>query len=105
MLGQKQIKEITKIIVKNFQPEKIILFGSYAYGIPTRESDLDLLIIKDSDLPARMQNRKIRKLLSSLKIPVDVIVKTTREFELYKDIIGTIVYPANKFGKILYESK
>ena len=105
MLGQKQIKEITKIIVKNFQPEKIILFGSYAYGIPTRESDLDLLIIKDSDLPARIQNRKIRKLLSSLKIPVDVIVKTTREFELYKDIIGTIVYPANKFGKILYESK
>jgi len=105
VLGQKQIKEITKIIVKNFQPEKIILFGSYAYGIPTRESDLDLLIIKDSDLPARMQNRKIRKLLSGLKIPVDVIVKTTCEFEIYKDIIGTIVYPANKFGKILYESK
>lgn len=105
MLTKEQINEIIKKIVKNFNPQKIILFGSYSNGTPTEESDLDLLIIKDSDLPTRLQNRKVRKILGGLKVPVDVIVKTTEEFETYKDIIGTIVYPANKFGKVIYESR
>ena len=105
MITQKQINEITRRIIKHFKPQKIILFGSYSNGKPTEESDLDLLIIKDSYLPSYLQNRKIRKILSDLMVPVDVIVKTTKEFETYKDIIGTIIYPANKFGKVIYESR
>jgi len=91
-------------IVRDFKPQKIILFGSYANGTPTEESDLDLLVIKDSDSPSRLQNRKIRRILSDLRIPIDVIVKTPEEFQTYRDIIGTIIYPANKFGKVIYES-
>ena len=105
MITQEQINEITNRIVENFRPQKIILFGSYANGTPTEESDLDLLIIKDSDLPSRVQNRKVRKILSDLRVPVDVIVKTAQEFETYKDIIGTVVYPASKFGRVIYESR
>jgi uncharacterized protein len=106
MIMQEQIDEITKKIVENFHPKKIILFGSYAYGTPTEEeSDLDLLIVKDSDLPTRSQNRRVRKLLSGSKVPVDILVKTSLEFEVYKDIIGTVIYPAHKFGKILYEER
>ena len=104
MITQEQINEVSMRIVRDFKPQKIILFGSYANGTPTEESDLDLLVIKDSDSPSRLQNRKIRKILSGLKIPVDVIVKTPEEFRTYKDIIGTIIYPANKFGKVIYES-
>jgi len=105
MITQEQISEITKRIVGNFKPQKIILFGSYANGTPTDESDLDLLIIKDSDTPSRLQNRKVRKMLSDLRIPIDIIVKTPKEFQTYKDIIGTIIYPANKFGKVIYDSR
>ena len=105
MITQKQISEIVKRVVENLEPQRIILFGSYANGTPTEESDLDLLIIKDNGLPSRLQNRKVRKILSDLKVPVDVIVKTSKEFETYKDIIGTIIYPANKFGKVIYESR
>lgn len=104
MITQEQISEIIKRIVGNFKPQKIILFGSYANGTPTEESDLDLLIIKESDIPSRLQNRKVRNILSDLRIPVDVIVKTPEEFQTYKNIIGTIIYPANKFGKVIYES-
>ena len=104
MITEKQINLIKKRIIKFIEPQKIILFGSYANGTPTEDSDLDFLIIKDSTLPSYMQNRKLRKLLSDLRIPVDIIVKTSKEFELYKDIIGTIIYPANKFGKVIYES-
>ena len=105
MITEKQINLIKKRIIKFIEPQKIILFGSYANGNPTEDSDLDFLIIKDSTLPSYMQNRKLRKLLSDLRIPVDIIVKTSKEFELYKDVIGTIIYPANKFGKVIYESK
>ncbi len=104
MITQEQINEITDRIVRSFKPQKIILFGSYANGKPTEESDLDLLIIKDSNFPSRLQNRKVRKILSGLKIPVDAIVKTSEEFQTYRDIIGTVIYPANKFGKVIYES-
>jgi len=104
MITQEQINEITKRIVRNFKPQRIILFGSYANGTPTEQSDLDLLIIKDSEFPSRLQNRKVRKILSGLRVPVDVTVKTPEEFQTYKDIIGTIIYPANKFGKVIYES-
>ena len=105
MITEKQINLIKKRIIKFIKPQKIILFGSYANGNPKEDSDLDFLIIKDSTLPSYMQNRKLRKLLSDLRIPVDIIVKTSKEFELYKDVIGTIIYPANKFGKVIYESK
>jgi len=104
MLTQEQISKIVNEVVNNFKPKKVILFGSYASGIPTEESDLDLLIIKDSDLPLHLQSRKVRKILSDFKVPMDVIVKPSKEFEKYKDIIGTIMYPANKFGKVVYES-
>lgn len=104
MITQTQMNEITKRIMKSFKPQKIILFGSYANGTPTEESDLDLLIIKDSDWPSRLQNRRVRSILSDMMVPIDVIVKTSKEFETYKDIIGTIISPANKFGKVIYES-
>jgi predicted nucleotidyltransferase len=104
MITHEQINEVRMRIVKNFKPQKIILFGSYANGTPTEESDLDLLVIKDSDSPSRLQSRKIRRFLSDLRIPIDVIVKTPEEYITYKDIIGTIIYPANKFGKVIYES-
>ena len=105
MITQKQINEVVEMIASKFKPEKIILFGSYASGTPTEESDLDLLVIKDSDVPSRLQNREVRKVTSGLKIPIDVIVKTKNDFERYKDIVGTIIYPANKFGRVVYESR
>ena len=58
MIIQKQIEEIVKRIVDNYKPEKIILFGSYAYGIPTKDSDLDLLIVKNSSLPRHKRARE-----------------------------------------------
>jgi predicted nucleotidyltransferase len=49
MINQEQIRKVVKTIVEGYQPRKIILFGSYAYGHPTTDSDLDFLIIKDDD--------------------------------------------------------
>ena len=44
---EKSVKNITDTIVREFKPEKVVLFGSYAWGKPTKNSDIDLLIVKD----------------------------------------------------------
>ena len=60
-------------------PEKIILFGSYAYGRPTPDSDVDLLIVWDTDKSRRERVVTISLLLYPRLFPVDIIVKTPRE--------------------------
>jgi len=105
MITQNQIDQIVKTIVNEYKPSKIILFGSFAYGHPTENSDLDLLIIKDDDLPKIQRNRIVRSFLKDFLTPVDIIVKTTEEFENLKNVIGTVIYPANKYGKVLYGQK
>ena len=103
---QKQIEEIVKRIVDNYKPEKIILFGSYAYGIPTKDSDLDLLIVKDSNLPRHKRAREIRKYLWGIsEIPKDIIVYTQEEIDDWKGVEEAFVTKVVKKGKILYEDE
>ncbi|MDN3512878.1 MAG: nucleotidyltransferase domain-containing protein [Candidatus Brocadia sp.] len=102
MITQEQINQVVRAIVTGYNPKKIILFGSYAQGNPTKESDVDLLVIKDDDLPKIQRNRIVRSFLKDFTVPIDVIVKSSQEFEMFKDIIGTVVYAANKYGRVLY---
>ncbi len=100
---KKQIQQITERIVRRFEPAKIILFGSFAQGRQTADSDIDLLIV----MPVRGSKRKkaveIGVELHDINIAKDVIVVTPDEFEWRKDIIGTIEWPAAHEGKVLYE--
>lgn len=102
MLTQEQINQIVEVIVTGYKPQKVILFGSYAFGNPTKDSDVDLLVIKDDNLPKVRRNRIVRSCLKDFLFPIDIIVKSSQEFEMFKDIIGTVVYAANKYGKVLY---
>ncbi len=105
MIAQEQIESVVQVIVESYEPMKIILFGSYAYGHPTKDSDLDLLIIKDGEASGIQRNRRVRNILKDFSIPIDVIVKNSKEFDMLKDVIGTVIYPANKYGKVVYEQK
>jgi hypothetical protein len=51
MIEESKINQIVERIVNFYDPDKIILFGSYAYGIPDKDSDLDFLIVKDTPKP------------------------------------------------------
>jgi predicted nucleotidyltransferase len=66
-------------LIREINPEKIILFGSYAYGRPTPDSDVDLLIVWDTDKSRRERVVTISLLLYPRLFPVDIIVKTPRE--------------------------
>ena len=63
MTDTKQINEIVKLIVRYSKPDIIYLFGSYADGTATEKSDLDLLVIKDTDLPHHNRTYEIKKAL------------------------------------------
>lgn len=97
------LKEAVKKIVSEFNPEKIILFGSYAYGKPTPDSDIDLMVIMETKERPHKRAVALRKILKNLGVPKDIIVKTPDEFERFRDIVGTIVYPAAHKGRVLYE--
>jgi len=99
------LKEAVRRIINNFNPDKIILFGSYAYGHPTVDSDMDIMIVMDTDEKPHKRAVSVRKVLKGIGIPKDIIVKTPEEFERFKDIVGTIVYPAAHKGRIIYERR
>lgn len=98
----KKIDRIIKIIAGKIKPEKIILFGSYARGTNTPDSDVDLLVIMDQVRSKREQQLYIRQLVQDIRIPKDIVVTTKKEYNRYKNIVGTVAYPANREGKILY---
>jgi predicted nucleotidyltransferase len=66
-------------IVASLHPQKIILFGSYAYGHPTPDSDVDLLVIMETDKPPRERVVAVSLALYPRPFPVDILVKTPRE--------------------------
>ncbi|MBU4292623.1 MAG: nucleotidyltransferase domain-containing protein [Actinobacteria bacterium] len=99
------IKKITDKIKKAVDPEKIILFGSYATGKQKIESDLDILIIMNSNLPRYKRSVPIYKALAGVLIPKDIIVYTPEEVEDWKDVPQAFVTTAVSKGKVLYEKK
>ncbi|MBA7526561.1 hypothetical protein ES705_18723 [subsurface metagenome] len=102
MIQPDQIKKVVNLIVKHINPEKIILFGSYAYGKPNKGSDLDLLIIKEMNIPRYKRGREVRKYLRGLAIPMDLIVYTNHEIEKWQNVDEAFITQVIKKGKILY---
>ncbi|MDO9508728.1 MAG: nucleotidyltransferase domain-containing protein [Thermovirgaceae bacterium] len=98
------IREIVSRIVSVSKPEKVILFGSAATGGMTPDSDIDLLVVSKEPVDSRKQRNLLVRSLWGLGYPFDVIVISDRWFEESKNVIGGIAYPANKYGRVIYEA-
>lgn len=92
------IDEMANRIILQFHPEKIILFGSHARG--TAGPDSDVMNVEGSK---RQKATEIDLALFGLDLPVDVIVMRPEELDRNRNQIGTILYPALREGKVLYE--
>ena len=103
MIPQEKINEVVERIVKNVQSGKVVLFGSYAYGEPDEDSDLDILVIKESVLPRHERVREIKKYLRGIKIPVDLIVYTPKEIDEWRGVKNSFINEVMEKGKVLYE--
>lgn len=96
-------KKVVEIISQRLNPERIILFGSYVEGRATADSDLDFLVVMQTQLPPLERQRWVRKALSDVTFPMDIFALTPEEFAETQDVIGGIAYPAVHYGKVLYE--
>ena len=97
------IAEITRLIVEQFHPQKIILFGSYAYGSPRPESDVDLLVVLDTPLRTIEQAQKIRRYLDPL-FGLDLVVYTPENLAQRLAWGDAFLQEIVTRGKVLYES-
>lgn len=102
---QKDIRRMVDRIVRKFQPERVILFGSHARGEGGPDSDVDLLVVMPVDGSKREKAVEIGVALHGIRVPKDIIVTTPEDFEWRKEVPGTIERPAAREGKVLYARK
>jgi predicted nucleotidyltransferase len=98
------LDEVVRRVLTVARPDRIILFGSAATGQMTQDSDIDLLVVEPEPANPRDRSVRIRRALGDVPYPVDVIVMSSERFEETKNIIGGIAYPAQKYGRVLYEA-
>ena len=96
------IDRLVKRIVKKFDPEQVILFGSQAREDAEPDSDVDLLVVMDVKGSKLEKCVEIRIALHDILVPLDVIVTRPEDFAWRKDVVGTIEWPASREGKVLY---
>ncbi len=89
-------------IVRDFHPERVILFGSHARGEAGPDSDVDLLVVMPFKGMKHKKQVEIRVALHDIRVPIDIIVTSPEEFAWRQNVVGTIEYPAVKEGKVLY---
>ena len=98
------LPKAVKRIADELDPEKIILFGSYAYGTPTPDSDVDLLVIMNTRQKTKDRYLTVGRLLRPRQFPVDIIVKTPDEVKrALKNKKNFFIHNIITRGKVLYE--
>jgi predicted nucleotidyltransferase len=98
------LNEVVRRVLTVARPDRIILFGSAATGQMTKDSDIDLLVVEPTLANTHEKRVAIRGAVGDIGYPVDVIVMRTERFERTKRLIGGIAYPANKYGRVIYEA-
>jgi predicted nucleotidyltransferase len=98
-----EIQRIAQQVAERFQPQKIILFGSYAYGEPTEDSDVDLLVVMETTEPALHVAARISAAVEH-PFPLDILVRTPSELEAAFERKGIFAVEVATKGVVLYEA-
>jgi predicted nucleotidyltransferase len=101
-IPQAAIDDVVRQIAEKFKPNKIILFGSYAYGKPTALSDVDLLIVMDSPLKESDLSKTIRRSIV-YHFGLDLVVKTSKSLASRIEMGDFFLMEIMKKGRVLYE--
>ena len=97
------LPEIVQRVVQASDPDKIVLFGSYAQDAADPDSDLDLLVVLSHADRLRQDSWRIRRALRGLLIPVDIVVATSEQVKRLGQTPGLIYRTVLQEGKVLYE--
>ena len=103
LITQSTIISIVQTIATQINPQQILLFGSYASGTPTEDSDLDLLIVMETDRPKNKRATPIRLLFRPVPCSMDILVFTPQEIEYWNGTTNHIITNAFLTGKLVYD--
>jgi len=103
MIQLEAIQSVASQIAAAFQPEKIVLFGSYAYGVPTEISDVDMLVILAHEGKGAQKSVEIIRAVKPL-IPVDLLVRTMEQVSERLKMNDFFLREIMEKGKVLYEA-
>jgi predicted nucleotidyltransferase len=103
---RKQIRTVCDAIARKFHPEKIILFGSFAYGKPRPDSDVDLLVVMPFEgSPFRQASLILSHVVSAVGVlPMDLLARTSEQVEERLHIGDSFMREIIERGKIIYEA-
>ncbi len=102
-ISMQNIRGLVRRIADEFQPEKVVLFGSYAYGNPGPESDVDLLVVMNTSLSSRQQRLRISQAISPRPFPLDIVVRTPEELETRLKLGDPFLQEVISQGRVIYE--
>jgi predicted nucleotidyltransferase len=105
MTADAAIQTMVDRIVQRFHPLRVILFGSHARGSAVPESDVDLLVVLQEVADKRRTTVEIRRALGDLPVSKDIIVTTPDEIARRGDLVGSVLRPALRDGKVVYEQQ
>ncbi|NOZ20500.1 MAG: nucleotidyltransferase domain-containing protein [Planctomycetes bacterium] len=103
MIRSDMLEGIVERIRAGMHPEKIIVFGSHADDTAVEDSDIDLLVVANTDLPPSERFPAASRLLADIPAAFDIIVKTPKEYQRWRSVVNHIVYLADRHGKVVYE--
>lgn len=102
-ITEEKIRQAAQKIVDAVHPEKIILFGSYAYGTPNDDSDVDLFVVMESNQSIRARTIQLSEILYPRPFPVDILTRTPAELKERLEIGDCFFKEIVTKGKVLYE--
>ena len=101
MVDAREIETVVERVVDRFHPERVILFGSYAYGEPTPDSDIDLMVVMPHDGVAARKAADIRLVLPD-DVPIDIIVRSPEKVEERLRMNDVFMHEIIEKGRVLY---
>lgn len=104
MVKQRDIDTFVRRLVTEFQPQRVVLFGSYARGTPTKDSDVDLLVVMPHQGPPAMKAAEIRTAIRA-GFPLDLIVRSPAAIRARVDMGDYFINDILQQGHSLYEAK
>ncbi|MDO8589427.1 MAG: nucleotidyltransferase domain-containing protein [Armatimonadota bacterium] len=103
MVSMQKIRELSRRIAEEFRPQQIVLFGSYAAGSPTPDSDVDILVVMPFEGKSVNKSVEMRLKLRP-SFPLDLLVRTPKSVRERLDLGDTFLRDILETGKVLYEA-
>jgi uncharacterized protein len=99
------LSEMTNRLVQTFHPDKVILFGSHAWGTPNEASDIDLYVIvpESNERPLQRARRARACVGDDVRVALDILVRTRAEADKYRHLYASLECQVFEKGRVLYE--